>query len=591
MVLIICDEFCGMTLATPGGQIDARRFPNFAAFAAECTWFRNATTMSPSTHEAIPCVLTGRFPKDPSHPPEIYEYPQNIFTLLGHSHEPVVFEHETRLCPPHLRNWPMPQLDFWTQLRDMCIDLAVVELHLMLPHEGPLDLPSLDGRWSNFLNEEDDESHGHPGAFRRAEQFDEFVARMKPSPPAPLPEGEGSKPGLYVAHVMLPHVWYSYFPSGQEYELPLTPAQQGSTNVTHGLIGLQRYTEQWIDDEPAVVQAAQRYLLQVEFLDRLVGRLVKHLKDVGMYDDTLIVLLADHGVSFRPGDRRRIITETNHPDILSIPLFIKAPHQRRGAISDRNVQSADILPTIAGVLGVESPWHFDGVSALDDSQPAPKEKNLAPEESWDKRLTFDAALPEKFDACRQFERLVGRRNDAYDLYACGPYGDMVGRPVEDFAQGEVPDAEAVLVGDVHAHCLTGRLTGPAGAASAGRLGGGHQRPHCRRHANLPLRRPEERLGRAISAGQRRRRRERRGGISDFRRRRATCVVAAKDEAVVHLEFGDSSPLSKAAKGRKAVMNHRTPNYRFTAPNQCFSLRPVRTNDLIASLSSFVPQFS
>ena len=38
-----------------------------------------------------------------------------------------------------------------------------------------------------------------------------------------------------------------------------------------------------------------------EFLDRLIGRLVQHLKQVGMYDDTLIVITADHGVSFRAG--------------------------------------------------------------------------------------------------------------------------------------------------------------------------------------------------------------------------------------------------------------------------------------------------
>ena len=67
-----------------------------------------------------------------------------------------------------------------------------------------------------------------------------------------------------------------------------------------------------------------------QFLDRLIGRLVEHLKQVGLYDDTLIVITADHGVSFRAGDLRREVTPTNHADILSIPLVIKVPHQRRG---------------------------------------------------------------------------------------------------------------------------------------------------------------------------------------------------------------------------------------------------------------------
>ncbi len=454
VVLIIFDEFCGMSLATRDGRIDARRFPNFAALAADATWFRNATTMSPSTHEAVPCILSGRFPKDPSHPPEVYEYPENIFRLLGRSHSPVVFETETRLCPPHLRNWPAAERGFFGQLRGMCIDLAVVELHLMLPPERPLRLPSLTGRWSNFLDQDEDVGTGHPGFFHRAEQFDEFVARMQPSP-----SGEKSKPGLYVAHVMLPHVPYTYLPSGQTYEFPLSVSQQQSSNMTHGLIGLQRLREQWVEDDTAVSQAAQRYLLQVQFLDRLIGHLVQHLKQVGMYDDTLIVLVADHGVSFRAGNRRREVTQANHADILSIPLFIKSPHQHRGSTSDRNVQSVDVVATIADVLGVEVPWSLDGVSALDESKRPPEEKDLTPEESWERRRKFDVALPEKFETCRHLEQLVGRRGDAYDLFAIGPHADMVGRAVEEFPQGEVPEVQVEVAGDVRSCCLSGRLVG------------------------------------------------------------------------------------------------------------------------------------
>ena len=492
VVLIVFDEFCGMSLAAADGKIDARRFPNFAALAAEATWFRNATTMSPSTHEALPCILTGRFPKDPSHPPEVYEYPENIFRLLGRSHRPVVFETETRLCPPHLRNWPAAERGFLRQLGGMCLDLAVVDLHLLLPPEGPFHLPSLDGRWSNFLDQDEDAGTGHAGFSRRAEQFEEFIARIrpgpsrsdspplppgegrgegnaatgksaeekKPSPPAPLPEGEGRLPGFYFAHVMLPHVPYDYFPSGKSYEFPLSVSQQQSHYMTHGVIGLKRHREQWVEDRTAVSQAAQRYLLQVEFVDRLIGRLVRRLKEVGLYDDTLIVLTADHGVSFRPGDLRREVTKDNHADILSIPLLIKAPRQRQGSTSDRNVQSADIVPTIAGLLGVAVPWRLDGVSALDRATAPPGEKGLTPEETWARRQTFDAALPEKFETWRHLETLVGRRGDAYDLFATGPDADMAGRAVEDFALGEVPEVQVEVAGNVRSCCLVGRLAGP-----------------------------------------------------------------------------------------------------------------------------------
>ena len=311
---------------------------------------------------------------------------------------------------------------------------------------------------------------------------------------SPVPQAsEGSKPGLYVAHIMLPHVPYQYLPSGRTYEFPLAASQQQSPNMTHGIVGLVRHRERWVDDDWAVSQAAQRYLLQVEFLDRLVGRLVAHLEQVGMYDDTLIVITADHGVSFRPGDLRREVTESNHVDILSIPLLIKAPHQPRGAISDRNVQSADIVPTIYDLLGVDVPWRLDGVSALDESKPPPAEKGLTPEESWAQRQKFDAALPEKSETCRHLERLVGRRGDAYDLFALGPNADMVGRAVEEFSQGEVPDVQVEIVGDVQSCCLAGRLVGPGLPCIARGPGRGRQRPDCRGHADLPLRRFREHL--------------------------------------------------------------------------------------------------
>ena len=84
---------------------------------------------------------------------------------------------------------------------------------------------------------------------------------------------------------------------------------------------------------------------------------------------------------------------------------------------------------------------------------------MTPEESWAQRQTFDAALPEKMETPRHLQQLVGRRDDANDLFALGPHADMVGRAVEDFPQGEVPDVQVELAGDVRSCCLAGRLVG------------------------------------------------------------------------------------------------------------------------------------
>ena len=46
IVLVIFDEFSSISLMDEHHQIDAQRYPNFAAFAEEATWFRNASSMS-----------------------------------------------------------------------------------------------------------------------------------------------------------------------------------------------------------------------------------------------------------------------------------------------------------------------------------------------------------------------------------------------------------------------------------------------------------------------------------------------------------------------------------------------------------------
>ena len=47
------------------------------------------------------------------------------------------------------------------------------------------------------------------------------------------------------------------------------------------------------------------------------------LKESGIYDECLLILVADHGVSFVPGATRRNVIEDNLADIANIPLIVK----------------------------------------------------------------------------------------------------------------------------------------------------------------------------------------------------------------------------------------------------------------------------
>ena len=74
----------------------------------------------------------------------------------------------------------------------------------------------------------------------------------------------------------------------------------------------------------------QRHFLQTGFADHELQELWKHLKSEGMWDKSLIVVAADHGVAFPQARERRRLTRENAAEIAPVPLLIKAPGQKTG---------------------------------------------------------------------------------------------------------------------------------------------------------------------------------------------------------------------------------------------------------------------
>ena len=97
VVLIVLDELPTASIIDDDGAIDAVRFPNLARLAGQSTWYRNHTTQSGFTDTAVPTIFTGRSPRHVA--PLFTQYPDNIFRLLAGSHDLVVSEALTRLCP------------------------------------------------------------------------------------------------------------------------------------------------------------------------------------------------------------------------------------------------------------------------------------------------------------------------------------------------------------------------------------------------------------------------------------------------------------------------------------------------------------
>jgi hypothetical protein len=219
---------------------------------------------------------------------------------------------------------------------------------------------------------------------------------------------------LHFAHFLLPHTPLEFLPSGQRYAAD--SPMRGSPAV-------------WGKDPTAVRQAYQRYLLQVGYVDWVVGQLVERLRELDLFEDALIVIVGDHGVSFTPGEPRRLLSDANAHEIVPVPLIIKAPGQREGRRIDRRVRTTDVLPTVAEMLGVESPWSFDGSSALLG------ELRSGPIPFAAKGRGVIQVSPAIVDRKREFVRWkienFGSGEDPLDLFRSGPDRDLVGQKLED----------------------------------------------------------------------------------------------------------------------------------------------------------------
>jgi hypothetical protein len=353
IVLIVLDEFPITSLMDEKGMIDSTRYPNFHALSNSSNWFRNAITVSEWTDMAVPAILTGRYPSGGREKvPRLEDHPDNLFTYLEPHYEFEVFEAITHLCAsekcrtPQLSEFPGRTAQFYS-------DLLILFGWSIAPHEYWLKLPQIQNRWKNFNGKRGENGNVYD---ERLERFDNFVESID----------SREQSTLYFLHLTLPHTPSIYLPSGKAYA--------ESYNM---IIGRDPAKDAWSTDSWLVTQAYQRHLLQVGYTDKLMGRIIKKMKTSGIYDDALLIVTADHGISFLPGERTRGYTRFNYPDILSVPLFIKLPHQEKGAIRDEEIKVIDILPAIASTLGLPVPWTTDGENPFKPNKENTRDKILA----------------------------------------------------------------------------------------------------------------------------------------------------------------------------------------------------------------------
>ena len=118
------------------------------------------------------------------------------------------------------------------------------------------------------------------------------------------------------------------------------------------------------------------YDAELRRLDDIYGRFFARLQEMGEWDNTIIVFLADHGEEFGEHGKWGRHTYALNEELLRVPLIIAGPGVPVGQTIEAAVRLIDVAPTILGLVGVGNPRYFMGKSLApiwDGDERAPRQ--------------------------------------------------------------------------------------------------------------------------------------------------------------------------------------------------------------------------
>ena len=419
IVLIVLDELPTDSLITADGAIDPVRYPNLAGFARDATWYRNATTVAGFTEEAVPAILTGSLPRRVA--PFAANYPDSLFRLVAGSHDLVVTEAITRLCPTSVCSDQRRSADLPGLLGDavsVWTDGLTGRSHTRLRSDQFKEDVGSASRFDDGVRPAGAAESAQPVA--QPERLTQFLAALEP----------GRRPVAAMLHLVSPHSPWRYLPDGRAYA---DPAEDS------GLAGV--YENDWVSDV-----GRQTHILQTGYTDRLVGQVLRKLKAEHIYDDAAVAVVADHGVSFAPDHMRRGYSPETASEIMWVPLLIKAPAQRAGGVDESNVETIDLVPTLASLAGIRIPWKVDGavigspaIARRGARKTFVRFNNPIAQPQPDETLTIDGRPAYRQMLDDAFPAIDARDDPAAGLYALSGRAGLIGQPYRPSGQapGEI----------------------------------------------------------------------------------------------------------------------------------------------------------
>ena len=142
-----------------------------------------------------------------------------------------------------------------------------------------------------------------------------------------------------------PEEYVSLYSDGYDGPEPIVPNYGGS---------------EWIEDDELERMRAL-YAGEVTMVDRWFGRFVDKMGELGRLDDTVLVVISDHGVALGEHGFTGKPFNALWPELTDIPFMIRHPEGLgAGETSDHFASTHDVAPTIIGLLGLLPQERLDG---------------------------------------------------------------------------------------------------------------------------------------------------------------------------------------------------------------------------------------
>jgi arylsulfatase A-like enzyme len=162
----------------------------------------------------------------------------------------------------------------------------------------------------------------------------------------------------------------------------------------------------------------------IAYMDSQLERLAARLKELGTYDNTLIVVVSDHGEAFGEHD---VVGhgQTLYQHQVLVPLLIKYPGQRTAQTINNLVGHVDLLPTVLDALELEIPSGLHGRSLL-RLHPNDSRQVISEEYPFEGHVSHTPAYPPlQWAAFSKNVKVIAASTGAIEVYE--PWSDRLER--------------------------------------------------------------------------------------------------------------------------------------------------------------------